>query len=65
VNMVAYWVLGLPLSLLLTFTLGWGVLGLWAAFVVCLAVVAGSLVVRFLSVSSREIAPLAARASSA
>jgi len=61
VNMVAYWVVGLPLSLLLAFGLGLGVLGLWAAFVVCLALVAASLVVRFLRVSSREIAPLAGR----
>jgi MATE family multidrug resistance protein len=58
VNMVAYWVVGLPLSLLLAFGLGWGVVGLWAAFVISLAVVAASLVARFLRLSSREIAPL-------
>jgi multidrug resistance protein, MATE family len=61
VNMVAYWVVGLPLALLLAFGLGWGVVGLWAAFVVCLALVAASLVVRFLRVSSREIVPLGGR----
>ncbi len=58
-NMVAYWVVGLPLTLLLTFRLGLGVVGLWCAFVVSLSVVAASLVRRFLRITSREIAPLA------
>jgi MATE family multidrug resistance protein len=62
-NMVAYWVVGLPLSLLLAFGLGMGVVGLWCAFVVSLSVVAMSLVRRFLQLTSREIAPLVERAA--
>lgn len=59
-NMVAYWAVGLPVVLLLTSALGWGVAGLWTGFVISLAVVAASLVARFLRISSREITPLAA-----
>jgi MATE family multidrug resistance protein len=58
-NMVAYWVVGLPLVLLLVFGVGLGIAGMWLGFVLSLALVAGSLVWRFLRVSSREIAPLA------
>ncbi len=58
-NMVAYWVIGLPLALAFTFGLGMGVAGLWSAFVVCLTVVAASLVRRFLRLTSREVVPLA------
>jgi MATE family multidrug resistance protein len=57
-NMVAYWVVGLPLIFLLTSRLELGVLGLWWGFVASLAVVAACLVWRFLRVSSREIVPL-------
>jgi MATE family multidrug resistance protein len=39
-NIVGYWVLGLPLSLFLAFTLGLGAPGLWWGFVLGLAVVA-------------------------
>jgi len=62
-NMVAYWAIGLPLTLLLVFGLGLGVIGLWSAFVAALTVVAASLVRRFLLVTSREITPLAERAA--
>ncbi|HET6439760.1 MAG TPA: MATE family efflux transporter [Anaeromyxobacter sp.] len=58
-NMVAYWVIGLPLTLVFAFGLGLGVVGLWLGFVVSLALVAASLVWRFLRISSREMAPLA------
>jgi MATE family multidrug resistance protein len=59
-NLLAHWLLGLPAMLLLAFGLGLGVLGLWWGFVVGLVVVAAALLGRFLRVSSREIAPLAA-----
>lgn len=62
-NMVAYWIIGLPLTLLLAFGLGLGVVGLWCAFVVSLSVVAVSLVGRFLRLTSREIEPLVERAA--
>ena len=39
-NIVGYWVLGLPLSLFLAFTLGLGAPGLWWGFVLGLGVVA-------------------------
>jgi MATE family multidrug resistance protein len=57
-NMVAYWVIGLPLLLLFSFRLGMGVAGMWLGFVAALTVVAVSLVARFLRISSRRIAPL-------
>jgi MATE family multidrug resistance protein len=44
---------------LLGFTLGLGVAGLWWGFVLGLTAVAVSLYVRFLRVSAREIVPLA------
>jgi MATE family multidrug resistance protein len=59
-NMVAYWVIGLPVTFLLVSRLALGVFGLWSGFVVSLAVVAAALVWRFLRISSREIVPLAA-----
>ena len=62
-NMVAYWAIGLPLTLLFTFGLRLGVTGLWSAFVVSLSLVAASLVRRFLRITAREIAPLAERAA--
>jgi len=58
-NMVAYWVVGLPLTLLFAFWMGLGVAGMWTAFVVSLALVAASLSWRFARISSRHIAPLA------
>ena len=57
--MVAYWVVGLPLTLLLAFGMRLGVAGMWTAFVVSLALVAVSLSWRFAHLSSRQIAPLA------
>jgi MATE family multidrug resistance protein len=40
VNILGYWVLGLPVSYLLGFGAGWGAVGLWWGLVVGLAVVA-------------------------
>lgn len=58
-NMVGHWAIGLPASLLLGFTLGGGVVGLWGGFCFGLTAVGASLLWRFLRVSAREIAPLA------
>jgi MATE family multidrug resistance protein len=57
-NMVAYWIVGLPLMFVLLSRLELGVFGLWAGFVVSLAVVAAGVVWRFLHVTAREIVPL-------
>ncbi|HET9551489.1 MAG TPA: MATE family efflux transporter [Anaeromyxobacteraceae bacterium] len=59
-NLLGHWLLGLPAMLLLAYAAGLGVLGLWWGFVVGLVAVAAALLGRFLRVSSREIAPLAA-----
>jgi MATE family multidrug resistance protein len=58
-NMVGHWCLGLPAALLLVFAAGLGVAGLWWGFVIGLSAVAAALLLRFLRISSREIAPLA------
>jgi MATE family multidrug resistance protein len=58
-NLVGHWALGLPAVLLLTFAAGLGVVGLWWGFVIGLFAVAAALLGRFLSISSREIVPLA------
>lgn len=60
-NMVGHWALGFPAAALLGFAAGLGVTGLWWGFVLGLSAVGAGLLVRFLKVSSREIAPLAER----
>jgi MATE family multidrug resistance protein len=60
-NLVGHWLLGFPATLLFGFGLGMGVTGLWWGFVLGLGTVGLLLLARFLSVSSREIVPLAAR----
>jgi multidrug resistance protein, MATE family len=46
INLLGYWVLGLPLSVYLGFVIGMGPVGLWWGLVLGLAVVAISLLVR-------------------
>ena len=60
-NVLGHWLLGFPAAVVLGFTLGGGVTGLWWGFVLGLTAVAAALVLRFLRVSAREIAPLAER----
>ena len=55
-NVVCHWLIGLPLSLLLAFGLGWGAPGLWWGTALGLATVAATLLLRFLRLSSRAIA---------
>jgi multidrug resistance protein, MATE family len=39
-HLFAYWVVGIPLSLWLAFTLGYGVQGIWIGLAIALAIVA-------------------------
>jgi len=55
-NLVAYWVLGLPVALGLAFGLGWGAQGLWWGMTFALVLVALVLAARFVRVSGRAIA---------
>jgi MATE family multidrug resistance protein len=57
VNLVGYWLLGLPLGLTLCFVFGWGIYGLWIGLLVALVVVASALLVRW----RRDSAQLAHR----
>jgi multidrug resistance protein, MATE family len=60
-NLVGYWIVGLPLSLLLGFRLKMGVVGLWWGFVAGLTTVAVLVFLRFRKLSSTEIVPVAER----
>jgi MATE family multidrug resistance protein len=54
-NVIGYYVLGLPIGVLLGFFAGWGAAGVWWGLTVGLIVVAVWLVARFALVSSRPI----------
>ncbi|MDQ6799893.1 MAG: MATE family efflux transporter [Acidobacteriota bacterium] len=60
-NLVGYWIVGFPLSLLLGFHLKMGVVGLWWGFVAGLTTVAVLVFLRFQKLSSKEIVPVADR----
>jgi MATE family multidrug resistance protein len=57
-NMVGHWAVGLPIALVLGSVAGLGVTGLWWGLCIGLAAVAVALLLRFLRLSAREIAPL-------
>jgi MATE family multidrug resistance protein len=59
VNVIAHYAIGLPLGLYLAFVQGRGLTGLWWGFCTGITLVALSLVLRFLWLSSRTIRPLA------
>lgn len=59
-NMVGHWAVGLPVALGLGLGAGLGVTGLWWGLCAGLSAVAAALLVRFLRLSARPIAPLAA-----
>jgi multidrug resistance protein, MATE family len=59
-NLLGHYAVGLPVAILLGFELGQGVIGLWWGLCAGLTAVAIALAVRFLRLSSREIAPLEA-----
>jgi MATE family multidrug resistance protein len=52
-NLVGYWVLGLPLGLILCFMLRWGIYGLWIGLTLALIVIASSLLLRWRRDSNR------------
>ena len=52
-NFVGYWILGLPLGLILCFILKWGVYGMWIGLTVALIVISSSLLYRWHKVSTR------------
>lgn len=54
---VSYWVIGLPVSYLLAFTLGFGAIGLWLGLVIGLAVAAVLLLWRFWGRSVKIASP--------
>jgi len=57
-NLIGYWIIGLPLSLLLGFRLHMGIVGLWWGFVAGLWCVAILVFLRFQWLSAREITPV-------
>jgi MATE family multidrug resistance protein len=58
-NIVGYWLVGLPVALLLGFRMRMGVVGLWWGFVAGLTVVAILVFFRFKALSAKEITPVA------
>jgi multidrug resistance protein, MATE family len=46
-NLLGYWVLGLPLGLILCFVLKWGIHGIWIGLTVSLVIIASILTVRW------------------
>jgi MATE family multidrug resistance protein len=58
VNLMGYWVIGIPVSLLLGFTAGMQTVGVWWGLVIGLAVVAVILVARLRQTFQREIGRL-------
>ena len=60
-NLIGYWVVGLPLSLLLGFHWNMGIVGLWWGFVAGLTCVAVLVFLRFERLSRQEITPVALR----
>ncbi|UQA62656.1 MATE family efflux transporter [Polyangium aurulentum] len=54
-NMAGYYLLGLPLALLLGFGMGFGAVGFWWGLSAALAVISVGLVIQFWRVSSRDI----------
>jgi MATE family multidrug resistance protein len=57
-NIIGYWLIGLPVALLLGFRMKMGVVGLWWGFVAGLSVVAILVFLRFQKLSSKAIAPV-------
>jgi len=54
-NLVGYWVLGLPLGLLLCFVLHWGIYGLWIGLTLALVVIAVTVLLRWRRDSTRLV----------
>jgi MATE family multidrug resistance protein len=52
-NLVGYWVLGLPLGLILCFVLNWGIYGMWIGLTLALIIISSTLIVRWRKDSAR------------
>src|SRR5262249_23492032 len=57
-NLIGYWIVGLPASLLLGFRWHMGIVGLWWGFVAGLWCVAIMVFLRFQKLSAKEITPV-------
>ena len=53
---ISYWVIGVPVSYLFGFTMGWGGVGIWLGLAVGLAFAAVFMLARFWTVSGRNVA---------
>ena len=58
-NLVGYWVLGLPLGLILCFVLKWGIYGMWIGLTLALIVISSILLYRWYWASEKHSAELA------
>lgn len=54
-NLIGYWVLGLPLGLILCFVLHWGIYGMWIGLTLALIVIASTLLARWRRDSTRLV----------
>ena len=52
-NLVGYWILGLPLGLILCFVFGWGIYGMWIGLTLALILIALALLWRWCRESAR------------
>lgn len=57
-NLVGHWMIGVPVALLLGFTLRMGIVGLWWGFVAGLTVVAALLLIRFHRLVAKPVKPV-------
>lgn len=57
-NLFGHWVIGFPIAIVLGFTMGMGIVGMWWGLCAGLSVVAVLLFRRFRKLSAREIVPL-------
>jgi len=55
VNLVGYWLVGLPLGLTLCFVFRWGIYGLWIGLTLALIVIASTLLLRWHRDSGRLV----------
>ena len=62
-NFVGYWILGLPLGLILCFILRWGIYGMWIGLTLALIVISSILLHRWHRISERMCADLASPSS--
>jgi MATE family multidrug resistance protein len=55
-NFVGYWILGLPLGLILCFVLKWGIYGMWIGLTLALIVISSTLLHRWYRASEQHCA---------